>query len=180
MISASHSDLSRPLREQPLVWPPSEAEHEVNLNPQIPHQHKDGPDPVTQSSLWQRMIGVPSIPAPILSWNGIPFPGVGCNCAPPDTNGEVGKVSLRRDAQRRPSGFWQALIGGLERLQQANTHCIFAAVLRGAHASSRHFWRVALRAKQYDGALKNPVPRERETQVTISRKNPISVNPRSK
>src|SRR4051794_5816915 len=38
------------------------------------------------------MIGVPSIPAPILRWNGIPFPGVGCNCAPPDTNGEVGKV----------------------------------------------------------------------------------------
>ena len=38
------------------------------------------------------MIGVPSIPAPILGWNGIPFPGVGCNCAPPDTNGEIGKV----------------------------------------------------------------------------------------
>ena len=38
------------------------------------------------------MIGVPSIPARILRWNGIPLPGVGCNCAPPDTNGEVGKV----------------------------------------------------------------------------------------
>ena len=24
------------------------------------------------------------------SFNGIPFPGVTCNCAPPDTNGEVG------------------------------------------------------------------------------------------
>ena len=72
--------------------PRSEAEHEVNLNPQIPHQHHDGPDPVIQSSFWQRMIGVPSIPTPILSWNGIPFPGVGCNCAPPDNNGEVGKV----------------------------------------------------------------------------------------
>ena len=32
----------------------------------------------------------PSIPAPILNFDGIPFPGVGCNCAPPDTNGEVG------------------------------------------------------------------------------------------
>ena len=30
------------------------------------------------------------MPAPILNFNGIPFPGVGCNCAPPDTNGEVG------------------------------------------------------------------------------------------
>jgi len=25
-----------------------------------------------------------------LEWNS--FPGVGCNCAPPDTNGQVGKV----------------------------------------------------------------------------------------
>ena len=30
------------------------------------------------------------MPAPTLNFNGIPFPGVGCNCAPPDTNGEVG------------------------------------------------------------------------------------------
>jgi len=92
VISAWHSDLSRPLREQPLVWPPAETEHEANLNPQIPHQHQDGPDPVIQSSLWQRMIGVPSIPSPVLQWAGIVFPGVTCNCAPPDTNGEVGKT----------------------------------------------------------------------------------------
>jgi hypothetical protein len=92
VIPALHSDLSRPLREQPLVWPPTESEHEANLNPKIPHQHLDGPDPVIQSSFWQRMIGVPSIPSPILTWNGIPFPGVSCNCAPPDTDGEVGKT----------------------------------------------------------------------------------------
>jgi hypothetical protein len=30
------------------------------------------------------------MPGTDLSFNGIPFPGVGCNCAPPDTNGEVG------------------------------------------------------------------------------------------
>src|SRR5207244_2262475 len=92
VIRASHSDLSRPLREPPLICPPTETEHEANLNPQIPHQHEDEPDPVIQSSFWQRMIGVPSIPAPILSWNGIPFPGVSCNCAPPDPDGEVGKT----------------------------------------------------------------------------------------
>jgi len=84
VIRALRSDLSQPLREQPMAWPPAETEHEANLNPQIPHQHQDGPDPVVQSSFWQRMIGVPSIPTPILSWNGIPFPGVSCNCAPPD------------------------------------------------------------------------------------------------
>ena len=92
VIPASHSDLSRPLREQPLIWPPMEAEHEANLNPKIPHQHQDQPDPVIQSSFWQRMVNTPAIPGPILNWAGIPFPGVSCNCAPPDTDGEVGKT----------------------------------------------------------------------------------------
>jgi hypothetical protein len=92
VIPASRSDLSPPLREQPLIWPPTEAEHEANLNPKIPHQHQDGPDPVIQSSFWQRMINTPAIPGPLLSWAGIQYPGVGCNCAPPDTNGEVGKT----------------------------------------------------------------------------------------
>jgi hypothetical protein len=30
------------------------------------------------------------MPGTTLNFNGIPFPGVACNCAPPDTNGEVG------------------------------------------------------------------------------------------
>jgi len=30
------------------------------------------------------------MPSPILNFDGITFPGVSCNCAPPDTNGEVG------------------------------------------------------------------------------------------
>jgi hypothetical protein len=30
------------------------------------------------------------MPSPNLNVEGIPFPGVNCNCAPPDTNGEVG------------------------------------------------------------------------------------------
>lgn len=93
VIHALHSDLSRPLRDQPLAWPPMEAEeHEANLNPKIPLQHQDGPDPVIQSGFWRTLIGLPAIPSPILQWDGIPFPGVSCNCAPPDTNGEVGKT----------------------------------------------------------------------------------------
>jgi malectin (di-glucose binding ER protein)/carboxypeptidase family protein len=34
--------------------------------------------------------GTPNMPSPILNFEGIDFPGVNCNCAPPDTNGEVG------------------------------------------------------------------------------------------
>ncbi len=38
----------------------------------------------------QRTMPRPNMPSPILNFDGIPFPGVVCNCAPPDTNGEVG------------------------------------------------------------------------------------------
>jgi hypothetical protein len=93
VFHALRSDLSRPLREQPLEWPPRESgeEHEANLNPKIPHQHVDAPDPVIQTFV-QRLITSPSIPGPVLTWAGIPFPGVVCNCAPPDTNGDVGNT----------------------------------------------------------------------------------------
>jgi hypothetical protein len=32
------------------------------------------------------------MPGPLLQFEGIDFPGVNCNCAPPDTNGEVGST----------------------------------------------------------------------------------------
>ena len=32
------------------------------------------------------------VPTPLNTFDGIPFPGVGCNCAPPDTNGAVGRT----------------------------------------------------------------------------------------
>jgi len=38
----------------------------------------------------QRTMPNSNMPSPILNFDGIPFPGVNCNCAPPDTNGEVG------------------------------------------------------------------------------------------
>src|SRR4029077_3526460 len=92
VISAWHSDLSRQLREQPMICPPIERENKANPNPKIPLQHQDAPDPVIQNSFLQRLIKTPAIPSPILSWNGIIYPGVGCNCAPPDPDGEVGKT----------------------------------------------------------------------------------------
>ena len=79
------------------MWPPpgmkDEAEkeaHEANLNPKLPLPlHVDVADPVIESRPWLRAIE-PQIPTPLLNFDGIPFPGVGCNCAPPDTNGAVG------------------------------------------------------------------------------------------
>ncbi|MET0230229.1 MAG: hypothetical protein ABW186_04785, partial [Rhodanobacteraceae bacterium] len=62
--------------------------HEGPRNPQIPNDHVDSVDPVVQHA----MAPQPLIPSPILNFDGIGFPGVTCNCAPPDTNGEVGET----------------------------------------------------------------------------------------
>ncbi len=90
--ASNKNDVSPPLRNQP-PWPvvAKQFEREANVNPKIPHKHVDSPDPVVQNahaSILAQL--VPSIPSPIRNFDGIPFPGVGCNCAPPDTDGEVG------------------------------------------------------------------------------------------
>jgi hypothetical protein len=72
--------------------PMAHQEREAAENPSLPNFHKDSPDTVVQRSLLHML--APSIPAPILNFDGIPFPGVGCSCAPPDTNGEVGATQF--------------------------------------------------------------------------------------
>src|SRR5205085_10420136 len=68
---------------------------QVRVEPQRPQReqtpplrvdgHLDQPDTVVQSSP-----AVPNMPGTAQNFDGIPFPGVVCNCAPPDTNGAVG------------------------------------------------------------------------------------------
>ncbi len=81
-----HNDTSPALRDMKQLPVPSRGEHEANPNPKLPIHHKDSPDTVVQS----QAAPSPNMPATILNFDGIPFPGVVCNCAPPDTNGEVG------------------------------------------------------------------------------------------
>jgi hypothetical protein len=79
------NDVSRPLRSlraPPLVAGP---EMEASPNPRPVSMHKNGVDTVRQTRA-----SAPNMPGTTLNFNGIPFPGVACNCAPPDTNGEVG------------------------------------------------------------------------------------------
>jgi hypothetical protein len=78
-------DVSPPLRTMKPVITPPRHEHEANVNPHITTGHTNLSDPVVQSSSIAA-----AMPSPILNFNGIPYPGVACNCAPPDTNGEVG------------------------------------------------------------------------------------------
>lgn len=84
-----HNDVSGSLRNLALL-PVSKIEHEDNRNPKIPNHHVDGKDPVIQNTKLRAL--TPNVPSTILNFSGIGYPGVGCNCAPPDTNGSVGKT----------------------------------------------------------------------------------------
>ena len=94
-----HNDVSPALRDLPAMWPPSPSKseeekeaREANLNPKLPLPlHVDVPDPVVDRGNLLKTL-VPDIPSPSLNFDGIPFPGVGCNCAPPDTVGAVGQT----------------------------------------------------------------------------------------
>src|SRR5436190_16571709 len=82
------NDTSPPLRDmkQKKV---EKKEKEGNENPKVPAslKHKDKSDEAVQGQSFAPQV---NMPATSLNFDGIPFPGVGCNCAPPDTNGEVG------------------------------------------------------------------------------------------
>ncbi len=93
LIPSYHNDLSRPLRDLVKEWKPdARQQREAAENPHIANDHVDGPDPVIEKSWLNKL--APHIPAPILNFDGIPFPGVGCSCAPPDTDGAVGSTQF--------------------------------------------------------------------------------------
>src|SRR5262245_13798014 len=80
-----HNDTSLPLRVLPAKPLGPGREKEASPNPRPVSEHKDAPDAARQTTQF-----APNMPGTTLNFDGIPFPGVGCNCAPPDTNGEVG------------------------------------------------------------------------------------------
>jgi len=83
------NDTSENLRDMKQLPIAKKGEREANKNPKVPHtKHNDVDDPVVQGS----GAAAPSVnmPGTLNNFDGIPFPGVACNCAPPDTNGEVG------------------------------------------------------------------------------------------
>ena len=87
----SYHDVSPPLRDLALLPIAPSSEHEGPENPShhFNHAGKDKPDPVVQrSKVLSRL--TTNIPSPILDFDGQLFPGSGCSCAPPDTQGYVG------------------------------------------------------------------------------------------
>ena len=99
------NDVSPPVRWMPRRLPSDDKpEHEANENPKLPHRHVDTFDPVIQRAHASHKLvtaaqtgaasptTAASVAAALTNFDGIPFPGLGCNCAPPDTNGAVGKT----------------------------------------------------------------------------------------
>ena len=98
MVGASiHNDTSPPLRDIKQEKVGKKVEREANENPKVPRHHRDSFDPVIQSMHASTALASisPSIAATLSSFDGIPFPGVGCNCAPPDTNEGITGASAR-------------------------------------------------------------------------------------
>jgi hypothetical protein len=79
-------DVSPPVRSIIPLPLPQRPQHEETAPLQV-GRHQDQLDPVVQNFLFPA-----AMPSPLLNFDGIPFPGVACNCAPPDTNGEVGST----------------------------------------------------------------------------------------
>src|SRR6185295_13397067 len=93
MVGASvRNDTSPPLRDMKQLPVGRKIEREANENPKIPStlNHKDSADPVVQGANALMSFAGLNMPSPLLNFDGIFFPGVSCNCAPPDTDGEVG------------------------------------------------------------------------------------------
>ena len=85
VASSYHNDTSPTLRTiRPVVAKPG-TEREMNPNWALALGHKNAVDTVVQ-----KVLAPLAMPGAILNFDGIGFPGVGCNCAPPDTDGEVG------------------------------------------------------------------------------------------
>jgi hypothetical protein len=91
IVGASvRNDTSVPLRDMKQAKVGKKVEHEANENPKVPTNHQDSADPVVQGPNSLLAFAGLNVPSPILNFDGIGYPGVSCNCAPPDTNGEVG------------------------------------------------------------------------------------------
>ena len=84
----SHHDTSAPLSELQRVGIPQKGPTEPHVIPLLKLPPRNLPN--RRDTTVQDTPAAPNMPSTMLNFDGIPFPGVNCNCAPPDTNGEVG------------------------------------------------------------------------------------------
>jgi len=80
-----HNDISPTLRDLAR----QEGLSATNPNPQLSPLLPNTPDPVIDHGVL-RLLLPDVMPPPILVFEGISFPGAGCNCSPPNVNGAAG------------------------------------------------------------------------------------------
>ena len=75
VVNSNHNDVSPPLRDMPIKWPPQaqSKEDEASEIPTIPYRQRDGADPVVQRLVRSFLPSVLS--DPIRNFSGILFSG---------------------------------------------------------------------------------------------------------
>ena len=92
-VRSYKNDIAPPLRQIEITPPVFQLKVNCDLkeNPKTGIFHLDAPDRAVQDKTASMLaLQSPNIPATTLNFEGIDFPGVVCNCAPPDPNGAVG------------------------------------------------------------------------------------------
>jgi len=91
VVPSYQNDVSPRLRDMTPLPVVPDLECALRENPKIPNNHFDQPDLTIQSKTVSfGALQQPKMPAANLNFDGINYPGVGCSCAPPDTDGAVG------------------------------------------------------------------------------------------
>ncbi|MEO7168323.1 MAG: hypothetical protein ABI016_14985 [Chthoniobacterales bacterium] len=94
LVGASyHNDISPAMRDV-AAWSGVSAgrggEREANENPQLPYRHRDSYDSRSKLACLRPRLHRAKYSSSHSHFRRGGLPGVGCNCAPPDTNGAVG------------------------------------------------------------------------------------------
>ena len=92
-VASYKNDMSPPLREMAINSAPLQlgSNCELKENPKTGIFHLDAPDGALENQAASKLaLDQPNIPGTTLNFEGIDFPGVVCNCAPPDPDGAVG------------------------------------------------------------------------------------------
>jgi hypothetical protein len=88
--SYKNDRLAKPLRETPQVAAKPRVDKDEQEPRKVVEPRKVADGGLAGQAVDKAAAQSPQMPSANLNFDGIPFPGVACNCAPPDTDGEVG------------------------------------------------------------------------------------------
>jgi hypothetical protein len=90
VIHETHHDVSPPFRDMPPLASGSLVTRVIPVRPVPLPPGAANAENASHDPNVQNFVGAIAIPSTTLNFEGTDYPGVDCNCAPPDTNGAVG------------------------------------------------------------------------------------------